>query len=137
VLRVESLFGGARARSSIDRMVDNLRAGNPVRAFADRSVSPSFVDDVVMATAGLLRAQAPFGVYHCVNTGWTTWAGLARELARLVGKPAELVEETRMADAKLKASRPLFAAMSNAKLTDAGVSMPTWQDALKRYVEGR
>jgi dTDP-4-dehydrorhamnose reductase len=137
VLRVESLFGGARARSSIDRMVDNLRAGNPVRAFADRSVSPSFVDDVVMATAGLLRVQAPFGVYHCVNSGWTTWAGLARELARLVGQPAELVEETRMADAKLKASRPLFAAMSNAKLTGAGVSMPTWQDALKRYVEGR
>lgn len=137
VLRVESLFGGARARSSVDRILENLRAGNPVRAFADRTVSPSFVDDVVAATAGLLRVQAPFGLYHCVNSDWTTWAGLSRELARLVGRPETLVEDTRMADAKLKASRPLFAALANDKLTAAGVAMPTWQDALSRYVDGR
>jgi dTDP-4-dehydrorhamnose reductase len=61
VLRVESLFGGTKARSSIDRILENLRTGAPVRAFVDRAVSPSFVDDVVAATAGLLARQAPFG----------------------------------------------------------------------------
>lgn len=134
VLRVESLFGGARARSSIDRILDNLRAGQLVRAFSDRSVSPSFVDDVVMATAALLSKQAPFGLYHCVNSGWTTWDGLSRELAAIAGISEPNIEGTRMADLKLKASRPLFAAMSNDKLTAAGVPMPTWQDALSRYV---
>jgi dTDP-4-dehydrorhamnose reductase len=39
-----------------------------------------------------------------------------------------------MADAGLAATRPLFAALSNAKLVAAGVDMPTWQDALRRYV---
>jgi dTDP-4-dehydrorhamnose reductase len=39
-----------------------------------------------------------------------------------------------MADVKLVAPRPRFAALSNAKLTGAGVAMPTWQDALARYV---
>jgi dTDP-4-dehydrorhamnose reductase len=39
-----------------------------------------------------------------------------------------------MADAALLASRPLFAALSNAKLTAAGIAMPTWEDALRRYV---
>lgn len=134
VLRVESLFGGAKAHSSIDRILANLRAGAPVRAFVDRAVSPSFVDDVIVATMTLLDRGAPFGLYHCVNTGWTNWAALSRELARLVGKPDAPIEEIRMADAGLLANRPLFAALSNAKLLAAGVEMPTWQDALARHV---
>lgn len=135
VLRVESLFGGARARSSIDRIIDNLRAGNPVRAFADRSVSPSFVDDVVMATSDLLRVSAPCGLYHCVNSGFTNWVGVARELAALLGRRDAAIEEIEMASAGLRAPRPLFAALSNQKLIDAGVRMPTWQDALRRHLD--
>lgn len=135
VLRVASLFGGAKRHSSIDKILASLRRGTPVRAFADRTVSPSFVDDVVSATAALIECGAPHGLYHCVNTGWTTWAGVARELARLAGRPDAAIEETRMADAALLASRPLFAALSNAKLTAAGIAMPTWEDALERYVK--
>lgn len=135
VLRVESLFGGARARSSIDRIIDNLRAGHPIRAFVDRSVSPSFVDDVVMATGELLRLSAPCGLYHCVNSGFTNWVGVARELARMLGRPDAAIEEIRMASAGLRAPRPLFAALSNQKLIDVGVPMPTWQDALRRHLE--
>jgi dTDP-4-dehydrorhamnose reductase len=135
VLRVASLFGGAKRHSSIDKILASLRRGTPVRAFADRTVSPSFVDDVVSATAALIERGAPHGLYHCVNTGWTTWAGVARELARLAGRPDAAIEETRMADAALLASRPLFAALSNAKLTAAGIAMPTWEDALERYVK--
>jgi dTDP-4-dehydrorhamnose reductase len=123
VLRVESLFGGTRARSSIDRILENLRTGKPVR--------------VVMATSELLRLQAPSGLYHCVNSGWTTWAGLARELATLIGRPDAAIEDIRMSDAGLKAPRPLFAALSNRKIIDVGVTMPTWQDALYRYVNER
>lgn len=135
VLRVESLFGGPRARSSVDRILENLRAGSPVRAFVDRTVSPSFVDDVVMATSELVQRAAPFGVYHCVNSGWANWAELSRELARLIGRPDANIEEIRMAAAALRAPRPLFAALSNQKLVEAGVPMPTWQDSLRRYVK--
>ncbi len=135
VLRVESLFGGPRGRSSIDRILENIRAGRPVRAFADRTVSPSYVDDVVAATAELLRIGAPFGLYHCVNSGWTTWDGLARELAQLAGRPEAPIEGVPMASAGLAVERPLRAAMSNRKLTEAGVPMPDWRDALRRYVE--
>jgi dTDP-4-dehydrorhamnose reductase len=137
VLRVESLFGGARARSSVDRMLGELESGRPVRAFADRTVSPSYVEDVITATDALLRTRQPYGLYHCVNSGSTTWAGLARELARLTGAPASLVEDVPMASAGLLASRPQFAALSNARLTSLGIAMPPWQDALARYVHER
>lgn len=135
VVRVESLFGGPRATSSVDKMLQGLRAGQTVRAFADRTVSPSYVDDVVAATATLVRQRAPSGVYHCVNTGWTTWAGIARELAGIVGAPPEAITEVSVSDVQLVAARPKFAALSNAKLAAAGIAMPAWQAALRRYVE--
>ena len=47
VLRVESLFGGPAARSSIDKIAAALRAGRAPRVFVDRVVTPSYVDDVV------------------------------------------------------------------------------------------
>jgi dTDP-4-dehydrorhamnose reductase len=135
VLRVESLFGGPRAKSSVDRLLEQLRGGQPARAFADRTVSPSYVDDVVAATAALVQRRAPSGVYHCVNSGWATWADLARELARLEGAAEAAVTEVSVKDVALAASRPTFAALSNAKLGALGIVMPSWQEALRRYVE--
>jgi dTDP-4-dehydrorhamnose reductase len=133
VLRVESLFGGTRRPSTIDRIVASMRAGEPARVFVDRTVSPSFVDDVAAATARLLEVQPAPGVYHCVNSGETTWYGLAEEIARVLGLNARLVA-TRVADVPLKARRPQYAALSNEKLRAAGISMPSWQDAIGRYL---
>jgi dTDP-4-dehydrorhamnose reductase len=137
VLRVASLFGGLRAASSVDRMLDAIQRGAEVRAFVDRTVSPSYVEDVVAATDALLARNAPYGLYHCVNSGWTTWSGIARELARLAGRPEARVTDVPVADVPMRAPRPQFAALSNAKLAAAGVVMPTWQDALARYVAER
>jgi dTDP-4-dehydrorhamnose reductase len=134
VLRVESLFGGAKAHSSVDRLLAGIRAGTPVRAFVDRVVSPSFVDDVVAATGALITRTPPYGLYHCVNSGWTTWVEVARELARLEGRPGAPIVEVPMAEAGLPVPRPRFAALSNRKLTAAGIELPAWTDALARYV---
>ena len=137
VLRVESLFGGLRARSSVDRILDGILAGTEVRTFVDRTVSPSYVADVVAATGSLLDRGAPHGVYHCVNSGWTTWTGLARELARLLDKPDARIAEVPLADAALLTSRPRFAALDNSRLGRQQIVMPTWHDALARYVHAR
>jgi dTDP-4-dehydrorhamnose reductase len=137
ILRVESLFGGATRKSSIDVMLERILADEPVRAFSDRTVSPSFVDDVAAATLALLAGSAPCGVYHCVNTGETTWSELARELARLAGRPHAAIQDVHMAGLAMRVRRPLRAALSNAKLRGAGVTMPTWQDALARHVRRR
>jgi dTDP-4-dehydrorhamnose reductase len=134
VLRVESLFGGANAKSSVDFLLSAIRGGREARAFSDRVVSPSYVDDVVEATSALLDRRAPPGLYHCVNTGLTTWFALAQELARLAGRPDAAITGVSMQNAGLKTPRPRFAALSNAKLAGIGIAMPTWQDALRRYV---
>src|SRR5262249_25589408 len=43
----------------------------------------------------------------------------------------------RMGEVALKAKRPLFCALSNGKLRAAGIDMPDWQDALRRFVDVR
>jgi dTDP-4-dehydrorhamnose reductase len=133
VLRVESLFGGQRRRSSIDRIAASIREGTPARVFIDRTVTPSYVVDVAEATWTLLTGPAPYGVYHAVNSGDTTWHALAQEVARILGVGAELVP-VRVAEVQLRAKRPQYCALSNEKLARAGFAMPTWQDALRRYL---
>jgi dTDP-4-dehydrorhamnose reductase len=103
--------------------------------FAERTVTPSYVDDVASATEGILERRPAPGVYHCVNSGVTTWLGVAEEIVRLLGVEAEIVP-VKVADVKLKAKRPLYCALSNAKLAAAGIEMPSWQDAIARYFAG-
>ncbi len=134
VLRVESLFGGPRRRSTIDRIVDGLRAGREVRLFHDRTVSPSFVDDVVDASWTLVNGSAPVGVYHCVNTGTATWLEVGREIASQLGLAGAPLVSVSVADVTMAAARPQYAALSNRKLAAAGVTMPAWEDALRRYL---
>ena len=133
VLRVESLFGGRARRSSVDRIADAIRAGEPARVFTDRTVSPSYVHDVADATWHLLASAAPAGLYHCVNTGVTTWFDLAQEIGRIIGVEPNLVP-VKLAEVPMKARRPRYAALANAKLARAGFSMPGWEDALRRYL---
>jgi dTDP-4-dehydrorhamnose reductase len=137
VLRVESLFGGPNARSSVDKIAAAVRAGRQAPVFSDRIVSPSFVDDVVGATGHLLRSRSPAGLYHCVNGGFGTWLDVGREIARLLEQPETTLKPVSVHDVALRARRPQYAALSNAKLARAGYAMPSWQDALRRYLTGR
>lgn len=132
VLRVESLFGGQPAKSSIDKILSAILEGRPVRVFSDRSVTPSYVEDVSTATEALLETRAPYGIYHCVSSGVTTWLGVAEEASQVLQKQADIVP-VRSDSIKLRAMRPRYCALSNEKLASVGITMPSWQDALRRY----
>ena len=139
VLRVESLFGRApgagAARGSVAGILNTLKAGGSPKVFEDRTITPSYIVDVARATRQLFESEAPAGLYHCVNSGQCTWLEFARELARLLDLQPRFIP-VRMADMPLRASRPQFCALSNEKLRRAGIDMPTWQDALSRYLTG-
>ena len=140
VLRVESLFGsvagGPEAKGSVAAIHKALLAGQSPPVFIDRTISPTYVIDAAHATRKLLESSAPAGLYHCVNSGSCTWLDFAQELARLAGLEPRLTP-VRMSDLQLRAARPLYCVLSNAKLRDAGIDMPSWQDALVRYLAAR
>jgi dTDP-4-dehydrorhamnose reductase len=136
VLRVESLFGQppeGPAKGSVAGILATLKAGGSPKVFEDRTISPSYLVDVTRATRYLVESAAPAGLYHCVNTGQCTWLEFALEMVRVLGIEPR-VTPVRLADMQLRAARPAFCALSNAKLRAAGVAMPTWQDALARYM---
>jgi dTDP-4-dehydrorhamnose reductase len=137
VLRVESLFGepeaGATRRGSLATIADRIRAGEEVPVFVDRTVSPSYTADIATATRLLIERRAPPGLYHCVNDGAATWEHIARELAALMGRPLRMTPLT-LESAALRAPRPRYCALTPAKLASLGIPMPTWQDALRRYL---
>jgi len=135
VLRVESLFGGPQARSSVDKITAAMRAGRPTPVFVDRVVTPSYVDDVKAATLALLARDAPSGVFHCVNSGSATWADVGMHVAALVGAAPSLLVRTSVKDVQLRAQRPVYCALANDKLAEAtGAPMPSWQEAIGRYL---
>lgn len=140
VLRVESLFGlpvdWNGRRGSLDTIVAGLEAGREIPVFTDRTVSPSYVVDVAAATRHLVEAAAPFGLYHCVNSGHASWYQVGIELARLLGVAARL-KPTTTDQVRFAAARPRFCALSNRKLASAGFDMPTWQDAVQRWLAVR
>ena len=140
VLRVESLFGrtatGPAPRGTVANIVNALRSGGSPKLFADRTVSPTYIADAARATRLLLESSAPPGLYHCVNSGCCTWLEFGRALAAGLGGD-EFVSRlvpVQMADVTLRAIRPRYCALSNAKLASIGIAMPSWQDALARYV---
>lgn len=134
VLRVESLFGGATSRSTLDRMREQMGAGVTVNAFTDRTVSPSYVFDVARATRELVTMRAPAGLYHCVNSGKATWHEVADAL-RAAAYPEARIAGVSTAAVSLKARRPAFAALSNGKLRTLGIQMPEWTAALRRHLD--
>ena len=140
VLRVESLFGsvagGPEAKGSVAAIHKALLAGQSPPVFIDRTISPTYVIDAAHATRKLLESSAPAGLYHCVNSGSCTWLDFAQELARLAGLEPRFTP-VRMSDVQLRAARPLYCVLSNAKLRDAGIDMPSWHDALVRYLAAR
>jgi dTDP-4-dehydrorhamnose reductase len=134
VLRVESLFGGPNRKSSIDRIADAVRNGQQAPVFVDRVVSPSFVADVVDASVFLLDTRPAGGLYHCVNTGHASWLEVGREIVSRLGATDAALKPVSVKDVQLRAQRPQYAALSNEKLARAGYTMPTWQDAIARYL---
>jgi dTDP-4-dehydrorhamnose reductase len=138
VLRVESLFGqvagGPQPKGSVASILHALIHGRVAIVLIDRVVTPTFIADAAFATRELLERDAAPGLYHCVNSGYTTWLDFASEAARLLDVEPHF-DVLRFADVHLPAARPQYCALSNAKLAAVGIQMPSWQDALGRYVK--
>ena len=101
----------------------------------DQRGSPTYAVDLSMAIIGLCRNEAG-GIVHVTNAGNCSWFEFAREIV----KGAGLVTEVRPVSSQQMprpARRPAYSILSPKSLHQYGISMPTWQDALRRYLEER
>ena len=131
-------------RANFLKTMLRLAADRPtLRVVDDQYGCPTSARDIAAAIRTVVlrmiaEPDAPTGVYHFVNDGRTSWAGLAREILRLsgqVGGPTASVEGITTVDYPTPARRPANSTLSTEKLAhDYGVVPRPWQDAVAEIV---
>jgi len=131
-------------RANFLKTMLRLAADRPaLRVVDDQTGSPTSARDIAQALADITLKmiadpEAPTGVYHFVNGGSTSWAGLAREIfarSAALGGPSAEVEGITTADYPTPARRPSNSRLSTFKITrDYGVAPRPWQDAVAEIV---
>jgi dTDP-4-dehydrorhamnose reductase len=101
----------------------------------DQRGCPTYVVDLARAIIQLCRKNAR-GIVHVTNAGDCTWFDFAAEIVKSAGLSTTVrpVSSQQMAR---PAPRPAYSALSPASLQRLGIEMPSWHDALHRYLEQR
>src|SRR6202140_2488986 len=101
----------------------------------DQRGCPTYAADLARAIAQLCRKKAR-GIVHVTNAGDCTWFEFAQEIVRSAGLAATVrpVSSQQMAR---PAPRPAYSVLSPTGLQPLGIEMPSWRDALRRYLEQR
>lgn len=101
----------------------------------DQRGCPTYAPDLAGTIIQLCKAGAS-GIVHVTNDGDCTWFDFAREIARQAGL-STIVKPTTSDKFVRPAERPKYSVLSSQSLERYSITMPTWQDALARYIAAR
>lgn len=136
VVRTAWLYG-AHGGNFVRTMARLERSRETVDVVDDQHGSPTWTADLAAGLVGLAAAAdrvAP-GVLHCVNSGQTTWFGLAQAVFTELGADPSRVRPTTTASFPRPAPRPANAVLDTASWTAAGLpALRPWRDALSAAV---
>ena len=110
--------------------------GGPLRVVDDQIGSPSYTPDLGEALLDLWSLDAPAGIWHAANDGAVSWHGLACAIVAGLGLDLDVA---RMSSTELDrpAPRPAWSVLDCSALAALrGRPLPSWQDALARYLKG-
>jgi dTDP-4-dehydrorhamnose reductase len=137
VLRTSWLFGTG-GRCFPDTML-KLAASRPeidvvqeIDVVNDQRGSPTYAVDLSRTIMRLCRCGAT-GIVHATNTGECSWFEFAREIVGRAGLNA-VVRPTTSGRFVRPAERPKYSVLSPSSLHRLGLTMPAWQDALRRFL---
>jgi dTDP-4-dehydrorhamnose reductase len=101
----------------------------------DQRGCPTYAVDLARAIIQLCRKNAR-GIVHVTNAGDCTWFDFAAEIVKSAGLSTTVrpVSSQQMAR---PAPRPAYSVLSPASMQSLGIEMPSWHDALRRYLEQR
>jgi len=102
---------------------------------ADQRGCPTYTVDLARGIIQLCRAEAA-GIVHATNQGDCTWFDFASELIRASGLTTRVRATT--SDKLIRpVRRPQYSVLSSASLEPYGIAMPSWQNAVRRYLNER
>jgi len=133
----------ATGRNFLTTMLHLAETRDVLNVVADQHGSPTSASDIAREVKVLLERHlvdqlAPCGTYHCVNSGYGTWADLAEkifEISKNLGGTFAQVNRIMTADYPTAARRPSNSRLLTDKLErDFGLKLPHWHDAIPSIV---
>jgi dTDP-4-dehydrorhamnose reductase len=112
----------AASRASLD-VVDDQRG------------CPTYSLDLASSIMELCRRDAQ-DIVHVTNAGACSWFEFAQEIVRRAGLTTDVKPVSSQQMAR-PAPRPAYSVLSATSLHEFGIEMPSWQDALARYLDER
>lgn len=139
VLRVCGLYGIAgssgKGGNFVETMLKKALAGDAIRVVDDQILTPTYTADLADAVRKLILT-GQFGLYHLSSEGQCSWYEFTRYIFERAGIDAKL-SPVKTAEFFSPVKRPAYSVLSKAKFRSLGLSIPTWQDALPRYLQER
>jgi hypothetical protein len=114
-------------------------AEGPLTVVDDQHGAPTFAEDLAFALLAIARQdedQWGGGLLHLRNGGETTWYAFAREILDQAGFGDVEIEPVPSSTFETAARRPLFSVLDCRWAESKGIVMPSWKDALSRYLAG-
>ncbi len=132
ILRTSWVFG-VHGENFPHKMLSLARTHDRLRVVDDQIGSPTFTEDLATLICQMLHTES-YGTYNATNEGFCSWYDFAAEIFRKTNLRIQL-DRVSTADFHAPADRPRNSRLSKAALMDAGFSpLPTWQDALDRFL---
>lgn len=132
ILRISWVFG-KNGNNFINTMLRLSETHDTLTVVNDQVGSPTYTVDVASVIKQFVRSDK-YGVYHVTNEGYVSWADFAREIFKKANKNVKVIDVT-TEEYNAKAMRPKNSRLDKSKLRENGFTpLPTWEDALDRYL---
>lgn len=129
LIRTQWLYG-RHGKNFVDTMLQLGKDKKEIEVVNDQHGSPTWTVDLAQQTRLILEKRLPFGVYHGVNLGVTTWYHFAKKIFELAGMDVRVLPVTSDRFPR-PAQRPEWSALRNTKLP----TMPRWEEGVKGYMK--
>ena len=133
IVRIAWVFG-VNGKNFIKTMLRLAKDHKEINVVNDQTGSPTYTYDLAVLLADMVETEK-YGRYHATNEGLCTWYEFAKEIFAQAGVDVK-VNPVSSEEFPAKARRPHNSRMDKSRLTQNGFKLlPSWQDALKRYLE--
>lgn len=132
-VRIAWVFG-VNGKNFIKTMLNLGKTHDHLTVVNDQTGSPTYTYDLARLLVDMIQTDK-YGRYHATNEGICTWYEFACEIFKQAGMNVS-VAPVSSDEYPAKAKRPSNSRMDKSKLTANGFTpLPTWQDALSRYLK--
>ena len=135
IVRIAWVFG-VNGKNFIKTMLNVGKTHDTVRVVNDQIGTPTYTYDLARLLVDMSETDK-YGYYHATNEGgYISWYDFTKEIYRQAGYQTKVLPVTTEEYGLSKAARPFNSRLAKGKLVEAGfVPLPTWQDALSRYLK--